>query len=193
MLETYWSSELSQLQELQKREYREWVTKVHEDMVRVTSGLPLLFMVSLITICTYLMVIKVEETISPSNQSLPELWLFQIANFPRDFRVISFSVPEMLCAQAENDNDNQMFNTINLWLLFTDPSSTSDSFTIGKWVFFALTVELSQRTLSHCSLSTHAHLSRHWDQAIICQKWCCPTANEWDCWNLILKLYNQLN
>lgn len=37
MLETYWSSELSQLQELQKREYREWVTKVHEDMVRVTS------------------------------------------------------------------------------------------------------------------------------------------------------------
>lgn len=37
MLETYWSSELSQLQELQKREYREWVTKVHEDVVRVTS------------------------------------------------------------------------------------------------------------------------------------------------------------
>ena len=38
MLETYWSSELSQLQEMQKREYREWVTKVHEDMVRVSSG-----------------------------------------------------------------------------------------------------------------------------------------------------------
>ena len=38
MLETYWSSELSQLQEMQKREYREWVTKVHEDMVRVNSG-----------------------------------------------------------------------------------------------------------------------------------------------------------
>lgn len=37
MLETYWSSELSQLQEMQKREYREWVTKVHEDMVRVNS------------------------------------------------------------------------------------------------------------------------------------------------------------
>lgn len=37
MLETYWSSELSQLQEMQKREYREWVTKVHEDMVRVSS------------------------------------------------------------------------------------------------------------------------------------------------------------
>lgn len=37
LLETYWSSELSQLQELQKREYREWVTKVHEDMVRATS------------------------------------------------------------------------------------------------------------------------------------------------------------
>jgi len=38
MLETFWSSELSQLQEMQKREYREWVTKVHEDMVRVNSG-----------------------------------------------------------------------------------------------------------------------------------------------------------
>lgn len=104
MLETYWSSELSQLQELQKREYREWVTKVHEDMVRVTSGLPLLFYG--IIVCTIFMVIKVKETLSLSNQSLPELWLFQIANFPRDFRVISFSVLEMLCAQAENDNDN---------------------------------------------------------------------------------------
>ena len=39
MLVTYWSSELSQLQELQKREYREWVTNVHEDMVRATTGL----------------------------------------------------------------------------------------------------------------------------------------------------------
>jgi len=37
MLVTYWSSELSQLQELQKREYREWVTNVHEDMVRATT------------------------------------------------------------------------------------------------------------------------------------------------------------
>lgn len=37
MLETYWSSELSQLQEMQKREYREWVTKVHEDIVRASS------------------------------------------------------------------------------------------------------------------------------------------------------------
>lgn len=106
MLETYWSSELSQLQELQKREYREWVTKVHEDMVRVTSGLPLLFMVNLIIICTYFMVIKVKETLSFSNQSLPELCLFQIANFPRDLTVISFCFPKMLCAQAENDNDN---------------------------------------------------------------------------------------
>ena len=38
MLETYWSSELSQLQELQRREYREWVTKVHEDVIRANSG-----------------------------------------------------------------------------------------------------------------------------------------------------------
>ena len=29
--ESLWSSELSQLQESQKREYREWVMKVHED------------------------------------------------------------------------------------------------------------------------------------------------------------------
>ena len=30
--EERWSNELNQLQESQRREYREWVTKVHEDM-----------------------------------------------------------------------------------------------------------------------------------------------------------------
>jgi len=38
MLETYWSSELSQLQEMQKREYREWVMKVHEDTMKPQGG-----------------------------------------------------------------------------------------------------------------------------------------------------------
>ena len=28
-----WSNELNQLRESQKKEYRDWVTKVHEDMV----------------------------------------------------------------------------------------------------------------------------------------------------------------
>ena len=31
--ERQWSRELSQLQESQRKEYREWVTKLHEDMV----------------------------------------------------------------------------------------------------------------------------------------------------------------
>lgn len=30
--EERWSNELNQLQESQRREYRDWVTKVHEDM-----------------------------------------------------------------------------------------------------------------------------------------------------------------
>lgn len=31
MIETKWMSELSNQQEIQRREYREWVMKVHED------------------------------------------------------------------------------------------------------------------------------------------------------------------
>ena len=37
MISTQWSSALSDLQEAQKREYQEWVAKVHEDLVRTSS------------------------------------------------------------------------------------------------------------------------------------------------------------
>ncbi len=33
MQETYWSSSLSDLQEMQKRDYREWVKTVHENTI----------------------------------------------------------------------------------------------------------------------------------------------------------------
>ena len=37
MITTQWSSALSDLQEVQKREYQEWVGKVHEDLVKSSS------------------------------------------------------------------------------------------------------------------------------------------------------------
>ena len=39
MIESKWASELSNLQETQKREFREWVMKVHEDS-HVSTGTP---------------------------------------------------------------------------------------------------------------------------------------------------------
>ncbi|XP_028416448.1 protein C12orf4 homolog [Dendronephthya gigantea] len=40
MISTQWSSALSDLQEVQKREYQEWVGKVHEDLVQTSSKDP---------------------------------------------------------------------------------------------------------------------------------------------------------
>ena len=37
MIATQWSSGLSDLQEVQKREYQEWVCKVHEDLVKSST------------------------------------------------------------------------------------------------------------------------------------------------------------
>lgn len=39
LVESKWASELSNLQETQKREYRDWVMKVHED-TQTTAGTP---------------------------------------------------------------------------------------------------------------------------------------------------------
>ncbi len=43
-----WSSELSQLQESQRREYREWVLKLHEETVKKVKGQT----IELLFVCT---------------------------------------------------------------------------------------------------------------------------------------------
>lgn len=40
MIETKWQSELLNQQEVQKKEYREWVMKVHEDTKTSANGTP---------------------------------------------------------------------------------------------------------------------------------------------------------
>ena len=122
MKSTQWSSALSDLQEAQKREFQEWVCKVHEDLVKTSSkGVFLRSRISVIEI----------------------LWTNSACLKKADER---FMFPFCTLSLQKRSGGKRFFCFIPVLIFFSDPGGSFERYILiyGTSFIFLFVVDVSQ-------------------------------------------------